>query len=53
MIRCKVCKEDTTHNKQSSMHGLVHRYGPVGHEFVPEAVPQLTCLDCDVLAKER
>ena len=36
MIRCKVCKEGTTHDRESSFYGFVHRWGPTNHKFVPE-----------------
>lgn len=34
--KCRECGEDTTHNKGSSFHGHVHRWGPRDHEFVAE-----------------
>ena len=37
IIRCTVCGEETTHNRESSMYGSVHRYGPTDHPFTPEA----------------
>ena len=31
--RCLVCGEETTHNRDSSWFGHVHRFGPKDHEF--------------------
>lgn len=31
--RCLVCGEETTHNRDSSWFGHVHRFGPQDHEF--------------------
>jgi hypothetical protein len=36
IVKCVICKEDTTHNTESSMYGSVHRYGPTDHAFVPD-----------------
>lgn len=31
--KCKICGEDTTHNRESSFFGSVHRWGPRDHDF--------------------
>ena len=35
ILRCAICGEETTHNRESSLYGSVHRHGPTGHEFKP------------------
>ena len=35
IVRCKRCGEQTTHVRESSFYGSVHRWGPTTHEFVP------------------
>jgi len=37
--KCGQCGEDTTHNRDSSLHGHVHRYGPRDHPFVRVGPP--------------
>lgn len=32
---CSICGEDTTHNRESSFYGEVHRWGPSDHPFTP------------------
>ena len=34
--KCKICGEDTTHNRESSFFGSVHRFGPTDHTFTPD-----------------
>jgi hypothetical protein len=34
--RCQVCGEETTHNRESSWFGHVHRFGPRDHDFTSE-----------------
>ena len=31
--RCLDCGEETTHNRESSWYGHVHRFGPTDHNF--------------------
>jgi hypothetical protein len=35
VLKCAVCGEDTTHNRDSSMYGHVHRFGGTDHPFTP------------------
>ena len=38
------CGEETTHNRESSFYGSVHRHGPTGHEFKPTQHEEISLL---------
>lgn len=48
-IACATCGEDTTHDRESSFYGYVHRTGPTTHQFKPQII-RIThldvCADC-------